>query len=128
PVLPACVGARGGGVAVSEIVVYGFSEARLRPLSHPFVLFPTLRTSFSIELCRQAHSSCLLRRLIGISQCRYDVLPWGFVAVVPFSLSLQVKERGSGSICSCRSVPVFLLSVQVRGLPRALYRGSFGAS
>ena len=68
------------------------------------------------------------RRLIGISQCRYDVLPWGFVAVVPFSLSLQVKERGSGSICSCRSVPVFLLSVKVRGLHRALYRGSFGAS
>ncbi|WZZ56124.1 hypothetical protein YC2023_056231 [Brassica napus] len=52
------------------------------------------------------------RRLIGISQCRYDALPWGFVAVVPFSLSLQVKERGSGSVCSCRSVPVFLLSVK----------------
>ncbi|KAF2567790.1 hypothetical protein F2Q70_00028918 [Brassica cretica] len=49
PVLPACVGARGGGVAVSEIVVYGFSEARLRPLSHPFVLFPTLRTISSIR-------------------------------------------------------------------------------
>ncbi|CAG7860146.1 unnamed protein product, partial [Brassica rapa] len=112
-----------GGVAVSEIVVYGFFEARLRPLSHPIVFFPALKTSFSIELSRQVCSGCLLWRLLGISQCRFDTLPWGFVAVVSFSLSLQVIEQGSGLICGCRSVPIFMFFVKVRGLHGALYRG-----